>query len=71
MNDLPFAQIMTLSLMPVANAVRSFFLRIQLRNTEYILAQIAETRRNDTLVEQQTHRRQALLNSRLRQLEPK
>jgi hypothetical protein len=70
-NDLTFAQTMTISPMPVVNAVRRFFLRIELRDTEYTLAHIAATRRNDFLVEKEAHKRQVMLQSKLRQLETK
>lgn len=63
------AHILSLSLRPAVNAVRRFLIRIELRNSEYHLKHIADTRRNDYLVEREIHKRQVHLTSELRRLE--
>lgn len=71
MNDFSLPEVLAMSITPIVNAARRFFIRIELNNVKYALAQIAVQRANDTQVETLMHRRQALLQSELRRLEAK
>lgn len=63
------ASAVAVTLRPALAAFRAILIKIELRNTDYHLAHIAETRRNDFLVERLLHKRQVHLVSELRRLE--
>lgn len=71
MNDFTLTEVLSMSTTPIVNAVRRFLIKIELRNSEYHLKHIADTRRNDYLVEREIHKRQVHLTSELRRLEAK
>lgn len=71
MNDFTFTEVLAMSTTPIANAVRRFFIKLELRNTHYTLQHIAAQRANDAKVESLTHKRQAFLKSELNRLEAK
>lgn len=69
MNNFSLSEVMAMSTSPIVTAVRRIVIKFALRNCDYTLQHIADTRANDALVEADTHRRQAFLRAELRKLE--
>lgn len=71
MSHISISKALSLTLRSAVNTVRALLIHMELRNTEYQLAHIAENRANDHEVERLLHKRRVELKSNLRRLEAK
>lgn len=64
-----FRELLAPTVKPLIVFIKRIWIEHQLRNLKYLLDGIAQTRANDREVERLAHRQQALLVSKLYQLE--